>query len=100
VTGDIVMVLGIVAGAGVLGWLGGRLVRGYGPPGWPLGAESREAFWRRSLPWPTGVQEDSEIAWHVPVPDAPEPTSAARSDSRRDAQPIPPTQPQRRFVGR
>ena len=95
---DLLMLLAGVLVAAVLGWLTGRLARGSGPPGLPLGAESRETFWRRTLPWPTGVQEDTEIAWHVPRDDPPAPTSAAPSSSL--GQPVPPTRPQRRLSGR
>ena len=99
-TDDLLMLLGAVAGAGVLGWLAGRLVRTDGPPGWPLGDESREAFWRKSLPWPKGVQEDAEIAWHVPPTTPPAQASAATAVRNGDVRPIPPTRPQGRFVSR
>ena len=71
---DLLLLLAGVLVAAVLGWLTGRLARGTGLPGMPLGAESRDTFWRRTLPWPTGVQEDNEIAWHVPRDDPPVPT--------------------------
>jgi len=90
-----------LAGVGVaasLGWLTGRLARGNGPPGLPLGSESRETFWRRTLPWPTGVQEDTEIAWHVPRDDPPVPLQVALSPPPGRA--VPPTRPQRRLTGR
>ena len=35
-------------------------------------AKGHEDFWRRTLPWPRGVQEDDEIAWHVPLDGAAE----------------------------
>jgi hypothetical protein len=77
-------------------------IRVDGPPGWPLGTESREAFWRRTLPWPRGVQEDDEIAWHVPRADRivspPGPATAGRPTA--GARPVPPTRPQQRLVGR
>ena len=95
---DLLMLLAGVLVAAVLGWLTGRLARGSGLPGMPLGAESRDTFWRRTLPWPTGVQEDTEIAWHVPRDDPPAPTSAAPSSPL--GQPVPPTRPQRRLSGR
>jgi hypothetical protein len=63
---------------------------------WPLGEEAREAFWRRTLPWPRGVQEDVEIAWHVPrqVPAVEAPRTAVIG------KPVPPTRPQRRIASR
>lgn len=77
-------------------------IRVDGPPGWPLGAESRESYWERALPWPRGVQEDSEIAWHVPRSEPPlgsaDPPASGRPAT--GARPVPPTRPQRRFVGR
>jgi len=74
-----------------------RFLRSEGPPGWPLGEESRESFWRRTLPWPHGVQEDSDIAWHVPRPTEP---ADARQRVRYGERPVPPTRPQSRVVGR
>jgi hypothetical protein len=60
---------------------------------WP-----RDDFWRRTLPWPRGVQEDDEIAWHVPPT---VPTSAALSARPVSlGRPVPPTTPQRRIAGR
>jgi hypothetical protein len=93
------MLLAAIAGAGILGWLAGRLLRTDGQPGWPVGALSREEYWRRTLPWPRGVQEDDGIAWHVPRD---EPAEAPQSGGRAQSvgRPIPPTQPQRRFIGR
>ena len=92
------MLLAGVVVAASLGWLTGRLARGSGPRGLPLGADSLETYWRKALPWPTGVQEDAEIAWHVPRDAPPVPASAALL-SPRD-QPVPPTRPQPRLIGR
>jgi hypothetical protein len=88
------MLIGGMAVAAVLGALAGRLARGDGPRGLPIGDETREGFWRRSMPWPTGVQEDSEIAWHVP-PTA-EPTKP-RPRAPTEGRAIPPTRPQGRL---
>ena len=93
------MVAGVCAAAGVLGWIVGRLVRTDGSPRWPLGRDSQESFWRDALPWPTGVQEDSDIAWHVPREESPPPPASSERRLMGD-RPVPPTQPQRRFVGR
>jgi hypothetical protein len=96
------MLLGIVAGAIVLRIVASRFVRTEGPPGWPLGAESREEFWRMTLPWPRGVQEDDEIAWHVPKRESPDGPASSSSVGGpiTPSRPVPPTAPQRRVVGR
>ncbi len=60
---------------------------------WP-----RDDFWRRTLPWPRGVQEDDTIAWHVPSTVMPSPALSARPASL--GRPVPPTTPQRRIGGR
>ena len=92
------MLLGIAAGCGAIAALAARFVGVEGPTGWPIGAASREEFWRRSMPWPRGVQEDDEIAWHVPpVADA---ESRLIAPGSATVDPIPPTRPQQRFVGR
>lgn len=96
---DFLIVAGLCAAAGALGWLVGRLVRTDGAPRWPLGSESRETYWREALPWPKGVQEDDEIAWHVPRED-PEPLPTPIRRRIAGDLPVPPTQPQRRFVER
>ena len=89
------LLLALLVGLRALTMVLGRFVKFDGPLGWPLGAASREAFWRRTLPWPSGVQEDDEIAWHVPrsvepvAPSPRRPVSAGR--------PVPPTHPQRRI---
>jgi hypothetical protein len=59
---DLLMLLAGVVVAASLGWLIGRLARDTWSQGLPLGVESRETFWQKSLPWPRGVQEDTEIA--------------------------------------
>jgi hypothetical protein len=88
----------IVVGMAALALLAARAV-GVDPIFlWPLGEQGHEDFWRRVLPWPRGVQEDDEIAWHVP--------RAAPSNIAGSARPVPlgrpvpPTAPQRRIVGR
>ena len=77
--------------------LGRRFLDLDGLPRWPPGPDSRATFWERTLPWPRGVQEDSEIAWHVP----------RSTDGERERRPVsaeqgavPPTRPQPRIVGR
>jgi hypothetical protein len=95
---DIVWIVGMLAGLCVLVGRFGRLFAGEAVPGWPLGADSREEFWQRTLPWPRGVQEDADIAWHVPSADPPSAESRPRVSSRE--RPVPPTRPQSRIVGR
>lgn len=95
---DIVWIVGMLAGLRAILGLFDRLIAGDGPPGWPLGEASRDSFWRHALPWPRGVQEDSEIAWHVPRPIPPASGSPRRIVSRE--RPVPPTRPQSRVVGR
>jgi hypothetical protein len=65
---------------------------------WPLGEVGHEDFWRRVLPWPHGVQEDDEIAWHVPLATPQGTGGSGRSVSM--GRPVPPTRPQRRMAGR
>jgi len=96
---DIVGIAVILIALRALRAVADRFVLTDGPPGWPLGEVSRESFWRRTLPWPHGVQEDSDIAWHVPRPV--EPTDERGQTPRLDeGRPLPPTRPQSRVVGR
>jgi hypothetical protein len=92
----------IIVGLSAMGMLVARFVRPDAEPLFPMGDGSREDFWRRVLPWPRGVQEDDEIAWHVP-------DSTEERDRRHAAEfarpavagrPIPPVRPQRRVTGR
>jgi hypothetical protein len=94
------MAVGIVAGFSVLALLAARFVRAEGPPGWPLGPASPEDFWRASLPWPHGVQEDAEIAWHVPREEPDDGAQSSGSAPGGTADLVPPTRPQGRFRGR
>jgi hypothetical protein len=98
----IVLMLAMLVGLRVLLVRIAPYLRVDGPPGWPLGTESRESYWQRVLPWPRGVQEDSEIAWHVPRSEAPVGSPATREAGRPSAgtRPAPPTRPQPRFSGR
>ena len=99
---DIVLMVAILVGLSALATLVARVLQVDAPRGWPLGAVSREAWWRMTLPWPPGVQEDDEIAWHVPRSVPPIGPSEARATSRPAVapRPVPPTRPQPRFVGR
>jgi hypothetical protein len=89
---ELVELVAVIVGMGGVAWLADRVLRGEGPPGWPIGAISREEFWRRSLPWPRGIQEDDEIAWHVPRSAA----AGMGAPSPRRGRPAPPTRPQPR----
>ena len=77
-----------------------RVTRADVPTGWPLGVDSRERFWQTTMPWPRGVQEDTELAWHVPVPKHPAPRDSERQAAGQPVRPVPPTRPQARLVGR
>ena len=94
---DIVGIVVILIGLRALRAVADRFMLSDGPPGWPLGEVSRESFWRRTLPWPRGVQEDSDIAWHVPRPVEP---IDVESPPLTGGRAVPPTRPQSRVVGR
>jgi len=88
----------IVVGLTAFALLAARFV-GVDPTSlWPLGEVGHEDFWRRVLPWPRGVQEDDEIAWHVP-PTSPS-RAAASARPMAIGRAVPPTRPQRRIAGR
>ena len=101
--GELAMIVITVAGLSAFAWTAARFVGLDSTSLWPLGASGRDTFWQRMLPWPRGVQEDDEIAWHVPTPSA---GSGAGSSSTpigpipMAGRPIPPTRPQRRIAGR
>lgn len=56
------------------GWL-------IGPGERPLGGliNGREAWWRSTMPWPQGVQEDDDVRWRIPAREQLDPGSAAQS---------------------
>jgi hypothetical protein len=89
----------ILAGLSVFAMLAAWFLRVDTTTLWPLGATDRDDFWRRTLPWPPGVQEDDEIAWHVPRPVSPEGQSKGSRaiGSPSGGRPDPPTRPQRRI---
>ncbi|HET9458256.1 MAG TPA: hypothetical protein VFO78_12995 [Candidatus Limnocylindrales bacterium] len=99
---DIVLMLAMLVGLRVLLVRIAPYTRVEGPPGWPLGTESRESYWQRVLPWPRGVQEDAEIAWHVPRSEPPlgSPGIPEAGGPATASPPVPPNRPQQRFVGR
>jgi hypothetical protein len=90
------MILVILAALSTFAMLAAWLVRVESTALWPLGEVGHDGFWRRTLPWPRGIQEDDEIAWHVPRPVPP----AAVSRPVAIAKPVPPTRPQRRIASR
>ena len=83
----------ILAGLTAFALLAARFVEFDGNSLWP-----REDFWKRTMPWPRGVQEEESIAWHVPPTAGPEAGRPARPFSLE--KPVPPTHPQRRVAGR
>ncbi len=81
------MLAAIVVGLTAFALLAARLV-GVDPTFlWPLGEQGHEDFWRRVLPWPRGVQEDDEIAWHVPRSGPVERRRGSPSAPGREARP-------------
>jgi hypothetical protein len=65
-TADLVSAILILAGAAaplaiLLAWLATR-----GLPGLGLLVSSGQAnvWWRRTMPWPQGIQEDDDVHWH------------------------------------
>ena len=97
---DRVEVIVIVVGIGLAfapvaalsGWLAGPGQR-------PLGAlmHGRDTWWRSTMPWPQGVQEEDGVHWHVREPGGT--TTVPRDDGaprRESRSPEPPTVPLRR----
>jgi hypothetical protein len=96
------MIVVILAGLSTFAMLAAWFVRVDSTSILPLGEVGHEDFWRRTMPWPRGVQEDDEIAWHVPraVESAAPPRAAGSVGSVALGRPVPPTRPQRRIAGR
>ena len=64
---------------------------GYGGLGSVVNRGDTGSWWRSTMPWPEGVQEDDELAWHVHEP---EPAGdAAMAESERDAFELAPERP-------
>jgi hypothetical protein len=89
-----VVVIGLALGpiAAISGWLTGSGER-------PFGAlmHGRDTWWRSTMPWPQGVQEEDSVHWHVRESGAT--TALSRNDGppRREAHSAePPTMPLRR----
>ena len=96
--GDLVTIVVVLGGVSIFTGLAAWLVRaGYGQLGGLAHGKDDAAWWRSSLPWPDGVQEDDEIAWHVPRPLATPDGGTIRQLS--SGRPVPPTRPQPRIKG-
>src|SRR5438093_6164123 len=72
-TADLLAALLILIGAGaplaiLLAWLATRGLPGLGLL---VGIGQANVWWRRTMPWPEGIQEDDDVHWHF--------------DSRREA---------------
>ena len=70
---DIIFVIAVLALiAAPLALLSGWFVdAGYAGLG-SLVHAGRDAWWRASMPWPQGVQEEDGVTWHVRAPDVAE----------------------------
>jgi hypothetical protein len=79
------------------GWL-------IGPGQRPLGAliHGRDAWWRSTMPWPQGVQEEYDVRWGVPETDqSPAGSGAAMtSETFSGALPVEPVGAKVRLRGR
>jgi hypothetical protein len=96
--GDVATIVVVLAGFGGFAMLAAWFVRvGYGQFGAFAQGRDDASWWRSNLPWPRGVQEDDDIAWHVPRPTV---VPAGRVPAALPAgKPVPPTRPQRRIQG-
>ena len=80
-----------------LGWF---VARGYNAYAALIHGRDDGAFYRSTMPWPIGVQEEDEVHWHIPSTVTPRPEATIEdlpqtpSSSRR---PRPPTRPQSRL---
>jgi hypothetical protein len=94
---DIISLIAILAVmAAPLALLAGWLVRdGYRGLGAFVDRGEPDAFWRATMPWPRGVQEEDGVTWRIPDPEA---ANAAGAPGKRDpdALTIPPMRPQAR----
>lgn len=59
----------------VAGWLASR---GHGRLGPLVSAPAGVDWWRTTMPWPHGVQEDDEVKWNFAEPVAADPTTDDR----------------------
>ena len=92
--GDIVTIFVVLAGLSAFAMLSAWFVRtGYGQFGGFARGRDDATWWRSSMPWPRGVQEDDDIGWHVPRPPGAVEQSPRIGFGTGKA--IPPTRPQR-----
>lgn len=76
---DMVSIILWVAVAAIpLAVLSGWLI---GPGERPLGGliNGPDAWWRSTMPWPKGVQEEDDVRWRIPATTLLDPGSAAES---------------------
>jgi hypothetical protein len=75
--------------------------RGYRGLGTLVNQGDSAAWWRATMPWPQGVQEEDGVAWHIRDPDpvaVGSPTGTpATAELKRDAFNIAPVRPQTRI---
>jgi hypothetical protein len=98
---SVIVLLAVVAAP--LAVLSGWFVRGgYGGLGSFVDRGDREAWWRATMPWPHGVQEEDGVEWHVPrVGQANESAAQrARPEAPADAVKIEPVRPRARVAFR
>lgn len=94
--GDIVTISVVLAGLSAFAMLSAWFVRtGYGQFGAFAHGRDDATWWRSSMPWPHGVQEEDEIGWHVPRP--PGATEQPRRVVFVTGKAVPPTRPQGRI---
>jgi hypothetical protein len=76
--------LAVLPVAALSGWLVGPGQRSLGPL-----IQGHESWWRSTMPWPRGIQEEDGVAWHVaasppsavaPGPSGPPSEEAAKPD--------------------
>lgn len=72
-----IVLLSLVAAplALLAGWF---VVAGYSGLGSLVNRGDSDAWWRSTMPWPQGVQEEDEVRWHVRDPDLAMVGSSAR----------------------
>jgi hypothetical protein len=89
--------------AAPLALLAGWFVRGgYEGLGSFVDRGDRDAWWRATMPWPHGMQEEDGVGWHVPTHEHATESAAvrARRGAPADAWTIAPVRPTPRVVFR
>lgn len=72
----------------LLGWLDCRGSRALATL---VNGRDSEGWWRATMPWPTGVQEEDEVTWSFRVSQEPAGTRAAARPEEADEVRIEPT---------